>query len=227
MSNKKVDYNNIAKNFSHSRKGMKWEEIDYFLENYFKINQSNISILDVWCGSARLLEHISSCLDISTLDYTWVDLSSSMLKEAKKAYPDKTFIEIDMMDLDKLDKKNNFDFIFFIASFHHLDSLESREEVLNKAKNLLKPGGIIFMTNWSLQSDLNNKKYKESLIEDSENIYWWKDYNIVFWDYKRFYHCFSLDELQYLFEKTWFEIIESREFENKKNFVSILKRQEN
>jgi hypothetical protein len=29
-----VDYNNFAKTFSSSRKNMKWEEIDYFLENY-------------------------------------------------------------------------------------------------------------------------------------------------------------------------------------------------
>jgi len=27
-----VDYNNFAKTFSQSRKNMKWEEIEYFLE---------------------------------------------------------------------------------------------------------------------------------------------------------------------------------------------------
>jgi len=30
----KVNYDNIAKDFSQSRKNMKWEEIEYFLEKY-------------------------------------------------------------------------------------------------------------------------------------------------------------------------------------------------
>ena len=42
-----VDYNNIAKEFSQSRKNMKWEEIEQFLENVS--SRENISILDVGC----------------------------------------------------------------------------------------------------------------------------------------------------------------------------------
>jgi hypothetical protein len=30
----KVDYNNISADFAKSRKNMKWEEIEYFLEKY-------------------------------------------------------------------------------------------------------------------------------------------------------------------------------------------------
>jgi hypothetical protein len=30
----KVDYNNISRDFAKSRKNMKWEEIEYFLEKY-------------------------------------------------------------------------------------------------------------------------------------------------------------------------------------------------
>ncbi|MGB2110948.1 MAG: hypothetical protein ACPHY8_03510 [Patescibacteria group bacterium] len=40
-----VDYNNFAKTFSKSRKNMKWEEMEYFLE---KLNINNSTkILDV------------------------------------------------------------------------------------------------------------------------------------------------------------------------------------
>ena len=48
------NYDNIAKKFSNSRKNMKWEEIDYFLEKYFTENKK-VSVLDVGCWSARLL----------------------------------------------------------------------------------------------------------------------------------------------------------------------------
>jgi hypothetical protein len=40
-----------------------------------------------------------------------------------------------MLDLDLI--KEKFDYIFFIASFHHLDNLKDRELVLSKAYNLL------------------------------------------------------------------------------------------
>jgi hypothetical protein len=42
------NYDNIAKKFSNSRKNMKWEEIDYFLEKYFTENKK-VSVLDVGC----------------------------------------------------------------------------------------------------------------------------------------------------------------------------------
>jgi hypothetical protein len=34
-------------------------------------------------------------------------------------------------------KNRKFDYIFFIASFHHLQTIEQRLDVLEKAKNLL------------------------------------------------------------------------------------------
>jgi hypothetical protein len=65
-------------------------------------------------------------------------------------------IDISSENLTKFTKKTNFDVIFFIASFHHLDSFEKRK--------LLKEDGIIFMTNWDLQGPLNKEKYKKSEI---------------------------------------------------------------
>ena len=39
-----VNYDNFAKTFSDSRKNMKWEEIEYFLEKY---DLADKNILDV------------------------------------------------------------------------------------------------------------------------------------------------------------------------------------
>jgi hypothetical protein len=41
-----------------------------------------------------------------------------------------------MLNIDEIKEKYNN--IFFIASFHHLNNLEDREEVLKKAYNLLE-----------------------------------------------------------------------------------------
>jgi hypothetical protein len=59
-----------------------------------------------------------------------------MIKYAKQNFPDKEFLNLDMLDLDKV--ANKFNNIFLIASFHHLNNLEDREQVLIKAYDLLE-----------------------------------------------------------------------------------------
>ena len=88
----------------------------------------------------------------------------------------------------------------------------------------LEDWGYLFMTNWALNSEINNEKYKDSIIDNSLNNFWSKDYMIKFWEYNRYYHCFDLKELEYLANKTWFKIIENKLFENKKNIITILKK---
>ncbi len=224
-----VDYNKFAKTFSKSRKNMKWEEIDYFIS--FLDSKIDISILDIWCGNWRFLWVLKD-KSIDTKNYLWVDLSDWLLQEAKNIYTENNFLQLNMLDLDKIPlsksfpprEKDLFDYIFFIASFHHLDNLKDRFKVLKKAKKLLKNSWKIFMTNWALNSELNNKKYKNSIISWTDNKFWSLDYNIKIWEYNRYYHCFSLDELSYLFEEVWFEVIENKLFENNRNFISIIQK---
>lgn len=215
MSN--VNYNNFAKTFSNSRKNMKWEEIYYFFSKIQNIWWLNI--LDVWCWSWRLINHINEYFN-DEFFYTWIDSSSDMLLEAKKEYSNYEFLCKNMTEIS-LDKK--YDFIFFIASFHHLNNLEDRIKVLTNLKKQIKLETKIFMTNWDLRSNLNFDKYKDCIIPDSENQFWSFDYNIKIWDYYRYYHSFSLKELEYIFDESWYKIIENRLFDNNKNIISIIK----
>lgn len=217
-----VDYNNFAKTFSKSRKNMKWLEMEYFLD---KLNLSdNSNILDVWCGNWRFLWELMNIFGekINKDNYTWVDLSSGLLDEARKDYSEFNFHELNMLDLDSL--KQNYTDIFFYASFHHLQSIEDRKIVLKKTYDLLEKWGKVYMTNWALNSDLNKKRYSEAEIVDSQNKYWSVDFNIKLAWNNRYYHCFSLDELKILSEEVWFKIIENRLFENDRNFITILEK---
>jgi hypothetical protein len=80
------------------------------------------------------------------------------------------------------------------------------------------------MTNWALNSDLNKEKYLNSKILNSKNQFWGEDFNIKIWKFQRYYHCFSLEELEFLFKQTWIKIKENRIFDNNKNFISILEK---
>lgn len=216
-----VDYNDFSTTFSKSRENMKWEEIDYFLDFLWKENSDSTSILDVGCGNGRLIGHIEKNW-IKITNYLWTDLSSWLITEANKLYPDKSFQVLDMLSISEI--KEKFDYIFFIASFHHLKTIEERIEVLKQIKNLLKLNWTIFMTNWALNSELNSEKYKESMIENSKNEFLSQDYNIKIGEFIRYYHSFSLQELDYLFNNSWYEIVENRLFDNKRNFISIIKK---
>ena len=80
------------------------------------------------------------------------------------------------------------------------------------------------MTNWALDSEINHEKYKKSIINESENKFWSLDYKIFFWEYPRYYHWFTLNELEFLFKVNWFNIIENRLFDTWKNLVIIIKK---
>lgn len=129
---------------------------------------------------------------------------------------------LDMRDISFL-PANSFDSIFFIASFHHLEKEEERIQVLWDTKKLLKNGGKIYMTNWALESDFNRERYSQSQIPWSQNNFWGSDFQIKIGEFARYYHSFSLSELQYLSKEAWFEIVENKLFETGKNFISILK----
>lgn len=216
-----VNYDDFATTFWNSREGMKWQEIEYFLEKYNeKIDGKKI--LDIGCGNGRLLDIFIKSNAILDIDYFWMDASSGMIDEAKKKFWSDDFFVGDMLKLCDL-KHKNFESVFFIASFHHLLSFGERVKVLQDLKKNILPGAYIFLTNWALESKLNKEKYLSSLVWDSENEFWGKDFMVKIGMFERFYHSFTLEELTYIFETTWYEIIENRLFENERNIISIIR----
>lgn len=208
------DYNNFSATFASSRKNMKWQEIEYFMEIIKKtpeLKNSGVKVLDIWCGSWRLVKYLENIF--SSFEYLWVDASSWMISEAKKELLKYNFQVLDMLNIDKLDTK--FDIVFFIASFHHLDSQEKRLEVLKKIKNILNKDWLILMTNWNLFSRENSQKYSEILP-------WTWDFQIKIWKFNRYYHGFNLEELEELFIKSDLQISENRIWEWGRNIISIL-----
>ncbi len=213
-----TNYDNFSKTFASSRKNMKWEEIEYF----FQCLKNTWNILDLGCGSGRLLERYKEYFGNYPKSYLGVDLSEALLSEAKNTFPKHDFEQGNMWNIEKIVKWKKFDFIFLIASFHHLNSWEERERVLLQLKNILTGTGKIFMTNWALESPVHKEKYKTSYRPGSKNIFWSKDFNIKFWKFDRYYHSFSLKELEYLWGKSGLQIQENRLFDTEKNIITIL-----
>lgn len=133
-----------------------------------------------------------------------------MIREAHKLHPENQFSVIDMQDIRTIDR--SFDSLLFLASFHHLKSRAERIQLLQDAKKLLAPNGRIYMTNWNL---LEQEKYSSSHRSNG-------DFDIKIGAYSRYYHGFTLTELDELFQETGYQIIENRIFDGGRNFLSIL-----
>jgi len=108
--------------------------------------------------------------------------------------------------------KESFDAIFFIASFHHLQTIDERMEVLQSVKKLLSNNGHIFLTNWNLLSSENLQKYANAKIPHSKNTFESEDFMVKIGKFERFYHAFTLSELEFLAEAANMNIVENRIF---------------
>lgn len=199
---------------------MKWEEVEYFIRFIEERAINMPSILDIGCWSGRLLEHI---WQENIWEYVWIDASAWILEEAQKNFSQRCFIQLDMQNIDQLEF-SGFDVAFCIASFHHLDSYEKRAWVLTQICDKVRQWGYVCMTNWNLLWEENFWRYKESCIIDSENTFGSLDFSIKFGVNQRYYHSFSLTELEDIVSHTGFSIVENRVFEWERNIITILQK---
>ena len=219
----KNSYNKISDNFNITRK-YSWEEFNEFKKYFSKIKNKKIKILDIGCGNGRLINF----LDELNLNYEYfgIDNSVEQIKNAKKNFINKkniNFLEADILNIPF--NNNEFDFIFCIATFHHLPSIENKNNALRETRRVLRDGGLIFMTNWNLFQ----KKYLANTIRYLKHSFIpWKNNNGEVLA-NRYYYAFTKKELENIFEKNNFEILEnnfseSKNFLKAKNIVSVLKK---
>jgi tRNA (uracil-5-)-methyltransferase TRM9 len=149
-----MSYDAFATTFSNSRKNLHWPELEYIIAD-MKIH-GYTSILDIGCGNGRFLEEAGKS-EFIPQEYIGIDSSSGMIDEACKLHSGNHFEVIGMQDMGIM--PGSFDALLFLASFHHLTSLEERIQVLKDSKKLLDPNGRIYMTNWNLR---DQEKYEGS-----------------------------------------------------------------
>ena len=197
-NNLRALYNDIAREFSATR-AYPWKELQVFIPHI----KDNFKILDLGCGNGRLLKSLEQ--SDKKLNYLGVDFSEKLIAQARENHPEAKFVTADMSDL--YFEPNTFDMIFMIASFHHLPTKTERLELLYQAKRWLKPGGLLFMTNWNLWQ----KKYLRYSLEKFWSKRSWNDFFIPWttdsggtvW---RYYHSFTVGELIYLLKTAKFDL---------------------
>lgn len=206
------NYNDFASTFAKSRKNLRWQELDTIISDIIQNNYKNI--LDIGCGSGRFLDFFLKQTN-TIINYTGIDNSKNMIMEAKKQFPNHNFMVSEMESINTSQFKKSFDAIIFLASFHHLNTLEKRIQTLKNIHSILSENGKIYMTNWNLREQ---EKY-----QSSEFAPW--EFYIKIGEFERYYHSFSLQELENIFLQTEYNIEKNEIFEGGRNFLSILSKQ--
>ncbi|MBT3720908.1 class I SAM-dependent methyltransferase [archaeon] len=175
-------YDLIAKDYADSftKNKVESEIIDKFLDEL----PINPRVLDVGCGNSDYFEHFSK----RNVDYTGIDLSSEMLKIARKNFPNGNFINMDMRSI--LFNTNFFAGIFCFYSLIHIPKKEVIS-VLESFSRILKPNGKIL---FALQEGNNEVFVPEPFLPEKQ----------------LFINLISEEEIRKLLEKIGMKIIYSK-----------------
>lgn len=194
-------YNKIAGFFRDTRQYV-WDDMLVF-KPYL---HNQMSVLDIGCGTGRLYQLFT---DFQGVEYLGVDQSEEQINMAKKDFPNNKYLLAEMTSLPLSDKK--FDFVFCIATLHHLPDEVSRIKALEEIKRVLKPGGYLFLTNWNMYSESAQKfiaKGKSVRAEAGGFIVSWSNpHGEKIGD--RYYYGFKLEELTGLLKNNGFEVLKN------------------
>ncbi len=139
LNDVRESYDKIAEDFSRTRKNV-WEEFKS-LAGYVHVGDR---VLDLGCGNGRLVELFHG----KPIEYFGIDHSAKLIKIATNKYPHQNFQVFDGLKIPF--KDNYFDEIYCIAVLHHIPGKVLRQEFLEEARRVLKPGGQLILSVWNL-----------------------------------------------------------------------------
>ncbi len=205
LAESKNNYDLIAKAWDQTRKNV-WPEMNDF--KFFL--KPGDAILDAGCGNGRLVQ----ALEGFGVKYLGIDNSSELIALAKSKFGNYDFLVGDFLKTDLADA--SFDAIFCLAAFHHIPSIEKRNQAISEFKRLLKPGGYLLMLNWHYSSPGFIKlflKYTLSKILGKSEL----DFGDIFVSWKkneisRYVHLFTKRSIE--------KILKNNNFKVEKNFIS-------
>ena len=91
-------------------------------------------VLDLGCGNGVLLTALPK-----NTDYTGLDISQTLIDEARRLHPKHKFIFANVLDPQTWPGLGKYDFIAALAVFHHLPTPDDHTKLLRNIKQHLKP----------------------------------------------------------------------------------------
>lgn len=161
------------------------EEVDQFA----KLLSEGAKILDAGCGGGRDTDLLSK----KGLKAVGLDLSSGLIKVARKTFPELEFIEGNMLSLPFPD--SDFDGIWSHASLLHLETTEEVTIALSEFHRVMKHQAILHVL-----VKAQTGESKTAVVTDSLS------------KHDRFFQYFTKPELQSLLNDSGFDLISIEQY---------------
>jgi tRNA (uracil-5-)-methyltransferase TRM9 len=213
-------YQTFALQFSTSRQRLQ-PGVRRILEHGFPANPAAISqdanILELGCGNGELARELARRGHSG--NYFGLDFNAELLEEARRNLPATfrgRFLQVNLASTDWEQPIPNapFDVILAFAVLHHLPGEDLRNQVLHKARRLLKPEGCFIHSEWQF---LNSPRLQERIqpweraglsaadIDPGDYLLDWRSggYGL------RYVHHFSEAELKALADSSGFKVVET------------------
>lgn len=203
------------------------------LEPFRRYLGNGIRLLDVGCGNGRLAEALERAG--YTLAYVGIDQSSVLLEIARRQSRQLQSVHAQFYALDitashwheQLRDAAPFDLALALAVLHHIPSFELRAAVLREIHALLKPGGVLVMSNWQFLANERLRKkivpwaqlgIEEDALEEGDALLDWKRGGLGY----RYCHLLSEGEVERLARASSFQVVAQYYADGDLNLYSIL-----
>ena len=209
-------YDEEAKKYAETRKKF-WHEEKAILNEITPLFEEwkKIRVLEFGCWSGRFATLLNQNF-AGRFDYVGIDLSNELLTYASKDNPNLTFFQWDITKLIKNFEQESFDLIVWTSSFQHIPTNKERSFLMKNFYRLLDYDWMLLITNRSLSKWFVKKNWK--IVLKARILSWLKFDKWIARDllvprtdsdwkvYGRFYHFFSLKELENLATFSWLTI---------------------
>lgn len=130
-------------------------------EEFSKYVSPESLILDVGCGYGRTLNEL---YQNGYRNLMGIDFSRGMIERGKKEFP---HLDLRVKETDRIDlPDDSADAVILFAVLTCIRTNEEQEQLLSEIRRVLKPGGVLYVNDFLLNTDERNlsryEKYKDT-----------------------------------------------------------------
>jgi SAM-dependent methyltransferase len=118
-------------------------------------------ILDYGCGQGRLS---SQLVDLGYVNVLGIDSSAEMIRIAREEVPDAGFVENDGARVPCGDR--SLDAVLLFAVLTCIPNDDAQKNLLREFKRILRPGGLLLVSDYPLQGDDRNLQRYETFARE-------------------------------------------------------------
>jgi SAM-dependent methyltransferase len=117
-------------------------------------------VLDYGCGYGRTVRELA---DNGYRDLVGVDPSPLMIERGRRTYPD---LHLEVLPASRLLQEDSFDAIILFAVLTCIPTGAGQRELIKKLSRLLRPRGVVYVSDYFLQADERNlRRYEKFAAE--------------------------------------------------------------